>query len=69
MFAAKNHGRRRILENRISIRFQAQSNGWHPRLEKLWVSQDSENDRVLAELNMHDPEIEQIGLVAWPTKM
>lgn len=50
-------------------RFQAVSKSWNPKLVKLWLSETDNEHRLLAELEIHDPESESAGLVAWPKQM
>lgn len=50
-------------------RFPAQSRSWTPSLQRLWVLENAQGHRVLAELAVLDPSAEKIGLVAWPKTM
>jgi hypothetical protein len=50
-------------------RFPAQSRSWNPALKNLWVSDDSANQRILAQLAIEDQESERRGLVAWPKQI
>ena len=50
-------------------RFQPQARDWHPRLDKVWTSEDAEGHRVLAKMSVNDPASEARGLVAWPRTM
>jgi hypothetical protein len=50
-------------------RFQPVSRDWHPKLENIWISEDSDEHRVLAKMSVQDPASETHGLVAWPRSM
>jgi hypothetical protein len=50
-------------------RFHPESCDWHPGVNRVSVSEDDEQHRVLAELAIDDPASEQRGLVAWPKSM
>jgi hypothetical protein len=50
-------------------RLHPQSRDWHPILDAIWISDNAEHHRVLAQFVIDDPVNEQLGLVAWPKRM
>lgn len=50
-------------------RLNPQSRDWHPRLDGLWISDNAERHRVLAQLTVDDKVSERLGLVAWPKQI
>ena len=49
--------------------FDAASREWHPALRQCWVSENTQQHRLLAELAIEDPASTAAGLVAWPASL
>jgi hypothetical protein len=49
--------------------FGAATREWHPTLRQCWISENSQQHRLLAELAIEDPTAAAAGLVAWPASL
>jgi hypothetical protein len=49
--------------------FGATSQEWHPTLRQCWISENTQQHRLLAELAIDDPTSAAAGLVAWPASL